>query len=662
MFSPLRNKLMFWFLIFTAISILFMGVTWFGIKQEKQYREVIDRIGEYEKTFYKDINVVNNYLLYETADTIYFSKGKSKYLDQHNIFYTKLRKGFNSLNNLENIDDFTLKKNMDGIIAFLTQYDSIIKTIAQKTYKRGFKDYGYVGDMRDKAHFLERHNKYVDQNLLLNMRRREKDYLIRYERAYIVKFREIGNRLNHSINSNTKIGLTQKEAINEALYQYMMLFDKVIQLDKEIGFHSQNGLSKELHTLTKALKAQFSLLVNKTHQRKNELSKELQGYFLIFALTLVLLSILISLRVSKHITNPLRNLSAYINDFISSDFQPDQDYTPLEDKNEIGRLSRNFYILKQEIVRNIRYFKEKVEERTAEILHQKNEIENQKEEIQSQRDILQKTNNTMEKQKQVLEVQNKNIISIIKYAQRIQSALFADTDAVKDIWHDSFVFIQPKDIVSGDFYFFDSIRPQNSPNKHVFAAIDCTGHGVPGALMSILSYNSLKQTIRELEHTNPLFVVTYMNKFIHDALHSRQRNSNLHDGLDMAYVVFEPESMKLEFIGIHMPLYIIRNEELIEYKGSKIMLGNEPEIPHTISKHTINLQKGDMVYMFSDGYADQFGGASGKKFKKKQFKQLLKAISDESIDKQKMELKETFEDWRGTIDQVDDVLVMGFRV
>lgn len=320
MFSPLRNKLLFWFLIFTAISILFMGVTWFGINQEKQYREIINRIMEYEKIFYKDINVVNNYLLYETADTLYFSKGKSKYLDQHNHFYTKLKKGFYSLNNLENINDFTLRNDLDGIITLLVQYDSIIKNIAQKTYKRGFKDYGYVGNMRDKAHFLEKHNKYVDQNLLLNMRRREKDYLIRYERTYIVKFREIGNQLNHSINSNTKIDQTQKEALNEALYQYMMQFDKIIQLDKEIGFHSQNGLSKELHTLTKALKTQFSLLVTKTQQRKNELSKELQGYFLIFALTLVLLSILISFGVSKHITTPLRNLSAYINDFISSDF------------------------------------------------------------------------------------------------------------------------------------------------------------------------------------------------------------------------------------------------------------------------------------------------------------------------------------------------------
>ncbi len=639
-----------------------MGVTWYGIKQEKYYREVIDRIGEYEKTFYKDINAVNNYLYYETSDTAYFSMGKSKYLHQHRTFLDQLKIGFSSLYDLEQINYFELIKNLDAINDKLKHYDSVIDIIAQKTYKRGFKDYGYVGEMRVKAHFLEKHKHFVDQTLLLNMRRREKDYFIRYEGAYVIQFREIGNRLNHSINSNAQIDVAQRKELNEALFNYMNLFDKIVQLDKEIGSHTNKGLTKEFHKLKNNLKTQFSLLVDKTHQRKDELSKQLQGYFFIFALLLILLSILVSFLVSKKITNPLRNLSNYINDFISTDFQPNYDYAPLEDKNEIGRLSRNFYILKQEIESNIKYFKEKVEERTAEILLQKNEIENQKEEIQVQRDILQRTNNTMEKQKHVLEVQNKNIISSIKYAQRIQSALFADTAAIKSIWNDAFVFIQPKDIVSGDFYFFDTIKTQQNSNKHIFAAIDCTGHGVPGALMSILSFNSLKQTIRELKHTNPLFVATYMNKFIYEALHSKQRNQNVQDGLDMSYVAFEPEKMQLEFIGIYLPLYIIREGNLMEFKGNNIMLGSEPDIPHTLSKETIDLKKGDMVYLFSDGYADQFGGASGKKFKRKQFKKLLQAISEESIDNQRLEIKETFEDWRGSFDQVDDVLVMGFRV
>lgn len=662
MFSPLRNKLLLWFLIFTSISILFMVVTWYGIKQEKHYRKVIDRIGEYEKMLYKDINAVNNYLYFETSDTAYFSTGKSKYLHQHELLLGKLQTGFSDLYHLEDINHFTLQKNLDAIKNKLHHYDSIVQKIAKKTFQRGFKDYGYVGQMRDYAHFLEKYKHYVDQPLLLNMRRREKDYFLRYEKAYVVQFRENGNLLNHSINSNQEMSLSLKRKLNDALFNYMNLFDRVVYLDKEIGAQSQKGLTLEFHKTKNNLKTHFSLLVDKTYQRKNELSDQLQGYFLIFGIIMILLSIIASFLVSKMITNPLRSLSAYINDFIASDFQPAHDYDPLQDKNEIGRLSRNFYILKQEIESNIKYFKEKVEERTAEILHQKDKIEHQKEEIRVQRDILQRTNTTMEKQKEVLEVQNKNIISSIKYAQRIQKALFADTETIKNVWKEAFVFIQPKDIVSGDFYYVDIVKNENNSNKHVFAAIDCTGHGVPGALMSILSYNSLKQTIRELKHTNPLFVVTYMNKFIYDALHNNRTSHYLQDGLDMAYVVFEPDKMQIEFVGVYMPLYIIRNGELLEFKGKKVMLGSEPELPHILSKETIQVEKGDMVYMFSDGYADQFGGASGKKFKKKQFKQLLQAIADDSVDNQRQELKETFEDWRGTFDQLDDVLVMGFRV
>jgi methyl-accepting chemotaxis protein len=202
----------------------------------------------------------------------------------------------------------------------------------------------------------------------------------------------------------------------------MNIFDKIVQLDNEIGAHSHTGLTLQYFKAKNNLQNYFGVIVNQTTKRKEQLSSQLQLYFIIVSIIMILISIGASILISKKITEPLRRLSAYIHDFISR-FQPKNDYTPLDDNNEVGRLSRNFYILKQEIEDNIQYFKEKVEERTAEILHQKNEIENQKEEIKLQRDILQRTNHTIEKQKEVLEVQNKNIISSIKYAQRIQDAL-----------------------------------------------------------------------------------------------------------------------------------------------------------------------------------------------------------------------------------------------
>ena len=660
MFSPLRNKLLGWFLIFTSLSIFFMLAIWFSVNREKQYREVLTLIGKYEKLFYKDINAVDNFLYFEASDTLFYIKGGSENLIKHKQFQESLITGFDKLNNLDKIKRFPLNQKIVSLKKKLHNYDSIISLISTKTFYRGFKDYGLVGKMRQHAHLLEEYEKYVDQRLLLNMRRREKDYFLRFEKAYVVLFREIGNKLNHSINSNPSTTLEKRKILNNALYNYMNIFDKIVQLDQEIGAHSHTGLALDYVKAKNNLQNYFGVIVNQTTERKEQLSNQLQFYFITISFIMILISIIASIFISKKITDPLRDLSKYINEFIKTDFRPTQDYRPLGDKNEVGRLSRNFYILKQEIEDNIQYFQEKVNARTAEIMHQKTEIENQKEEIRVQRDVLQKTNSTIVKQKEVLEVQNKNIISSIKYAERIQSALLANIDSIKQIWEESFVFIQPKDIVSGDFYFIDSVR-KPSCDQIVFTAIDCTGHGVPGALMSILSYNSLKQTIKEFKHTNPLFVVSYMNKFIYEALHNNA-SSNVQDGLDMAYVVFTPEKEEIEFIGIQMPLYIIRKGEIIEYKGSKMMLGYEPEIPKRVTKEIIKVEKGDMVYLFSDGYADQFGGASGKKFKKKQFKQLLKAIAEDSVTNQRQVLSENFEDWRGTCDQIDDVLVMGFRV
>jgi hypothetical protein len=154
---------------------------------------VLTLIGEYEKLFYKDINAVDNFLYFETSDTLFYINGKSEYLIKHEEIHDSLRSGFRKLNNLDKIKRFPVSSKIAKLKQKLTSYDSIVGLITGKTYRRGFKDYGLVGRMRQHAHLLEEYDNYVDQRLLLNMRRREKDYFLRYEKAYVTQFREIGN-------------------------------------------------------------------------------------------------------------------------------------------------------------------------------------------------------------------------------------------------------------------------------------------------------------------------------------------------------------------------------------------------------------------------------------------------------------------------------------
>lgn len=253
-----------------------------------------------------------------------------------------------------------------------------------------------------------------------------------------------------------------------------------------------------------------------------------------------------------------------------------------------------------------------------------------------------------------LEEKNQEILDSINYAKRIQSAILPETDYFHKNLKDSFILYKPKDIVAGDFYWMEVIKDQV-----LYATADCTGHGVPGAMVSVVCSNSLNQSVKELETTNPAKILEMTRSLVKD--HFNSKDENVRDGMDITLCVLNSKTNTIQFTGANNPLYIIRNGDLIEIKGDKQPVGNHiKEVPFTL--HTYQLEKNDVVYTFSDGYVDQFGGPKGKKFMRKQFKELLIKISSLSLDKQKDILDQTFEQWKGDLDQIDDVCVIGVRI
>ncbi|MCK5170796.1 MAG: SpoIIE family protein phosphatase, partial [Bacteroidales bacterium] len=225
---------------------------------------------------------------------------------------------------------------------------------------------------------------------------------------------------------------------------------------------------------------------------------------------------------------------------------------------------------------------------------------------------------------------------------------------------DTFIFFRPKDIVSGDFYWIETID-----NKEMIAAVDCTGHGVPGAFLSLLGHGMLTKIVREYGILEPAKILDQLDIEIINALHQKDVEGDLvvNDGMDLALICYNKDTQILEYAGGYNPLIMIRNGELEEIKADRFPIGMSSA--HEAKKFTnqeIKVEKGDAFYIFSDGYADQFGGEDNKKFKTGKLKNLLVSIQNKSMEEQKTILNQTLEEWRGEYEQIDDILLIGVRI
>jgi PAS domain S-box-containing protein len=273
-------------------------------------------------------------------------------------------------------------------------------------------------------------------------------------------------------------------------------------------------------------------------------------------------------------------------------------------------------------------------------------------------DEIKERTKEIEKQKIVLEDKNLKITDSINYALRIQQAILPSQQMLSDILPDSFILFQPKDIVSGDFYWAHAI------NQHqiLFAAVDCTGHGVPGAFMSIMGYNLLEQIVKEQKIQEPAAVLNELSESVIRSLKQTAQIGSIKEGMDIALCKIDYRTLELEYSGAHNPLTIVRNNQLIETKADNKAIGISHTNIESFTNHTIQLEKGDCIYIFSDGYADQKGGEHNQKFFYKPFKQLLIDINNKTMKEQEKELYTAINSWKGEREQIDDILVIGVRI
>jgi serine phosphatase RsbU (regulator of sigma subunit) len=291
---------------------------------------------------------------------------------------------------------------------------------------------------------------------------------------------------------------------------------------------------------------------------------------------------------------------------------------------EIAELSSNFNHMVEELQESYRGLEDKVKERTKEIEHQK----------------------------EIIEEKQKEIVDSINYAKRIQYSLLAHKDFLEEELHEHFVFFHPKDIVSGDFYWATKVGA-----KFYIAACDSTGHGVPGAFMSLLNIGYLTEAIKEKGIEKPNEVLNFVRQRLIDNISKEGQK----DGFDGILLCIDQQTSKLSYAAANNAPVIISGGNYIELEADRMPVGMG-ERKEDFKLHEINYEKGDVLYLYTDGYADQFGGPKGKKYKYRPLNEMLQKISVDKMEVQRATLANEFENWRGELEQVDDVLIIGIRL
>jgi phosphoserine phosphatase RsbU/P len=353
---------------------------------------------------------------------------------------------------------------------------------------------------------------------------------------------------------------------------------------------------------------------------------EAKRFILIFIITMFVLTLVIY-RKTKVITLPIKNLVENVNRITSGNLRERAEVTG---NNEITKLSEKFNMMIAQLESYYYELEEKVRERTLRIEKQKEEIEEQK----------------------------KHIMDSIYYARRIQNAILPSTDIIDKYLKNYFILYLPKDIVSGDFYWIHDVD-----GLFMMAAVDCTGHGVPGAFMSIVGFNQLNYAVNVKKARNAATILDELNQGVISTLNERKCESSIKDGMDMALCIFDFAAKKVEYSGANNPLLHIKDGQVTKYKADRFPIGAfEGDEPQKFRNCEIQLSGGDCIYLASDGYADQFGGPDNKKFMFKRFEELLLEIHDFPMDLQKELLQKRLDEWRGNNEQVDDILVIGIKI
>jgi serine phosphatase RsbU (regulator of sigma subunit)/CHASE3 domain sensor protein len=674
----IKGKLFLSFILVCSFAFLFSLISIWVFNKRNKISELLNELDEIHLLTMEEYKLQQDYLLYESINQNYFRTGNSTKLIQQKHVFEKLIRRTNLLNAQETSKELFEPTFFNAFILEQNLYQQIFASLTENVKKRGFKDFGLEGEMRMFAHELMKIQALNQVNVLM-LRRHEKDFIIRKEERYYQQFNALIKKVKKEVDQNSSLPLFQKLRIDSIINGYSGAFSAFVKTEWEL-----NGNLTKLG-LTNSLWNQHNKLINLLKEQKKlaaitelKLQQNLMLLATIMVFVIIILSIVFSYHLAHRLSGPVLALNNYIDRFVASKFANIPLIQSEQSKDEISQLSDNFFKMAVEITSYIKFFEEKVKERTAEVNKQHNEIVIQKTKIGQQYEQLVSKTELLEYHQKLLIEKNKNILDSLRYAERIQRALMPSKILFHHIVPDAFIYFQPKDIVSGDFYFTLEM------NENIyFAVADCTGHGVPGAFVSIVGIHAIHRALNEFKLIEPSDILNKVNEIVEKDI-SSYGETIINDGMDIALCKYDKKNKTLSYSGANLPVWIVEQEitedlvlaenfdskklkkkfstsQIREIKGDNQPIGHiQNRTPFT--NHALSFKKGSMLYIFSDGYADQFGGPAGKKYKYTRLRNLLLEINEFPVTQQKQLVKDAFVGWKGDSEQVDDVCVLGIRL
>jgi len=546
------------------------------------------------------------------------------------------------------------------------EYNKIYDELVYLYKLKGFKDYGLEGKMRVFAHDLFNQGDEHIRFSCLILRKHEKDFLLRKDLNYVHLFDREVRALSEYLIENDQFSSEKRRILLNSLYFYHKNFRKLARIESRIGINTKSGFlfssKKNFDSVATLIEDMDNELIKIKEEHKEKLANTT-----LIVLTILIVSLLGAIiALTQLITKSVKNISDSFTKYVNSSFNIEAVSFKKSGIREFNIIYVSFLRMAKEINIFTNFFREKVHERTLEINQQKEEILAQQKQIGEQYKTLLVKNTQLREQRRLLATKNDDILESLRYAKRIQKALQPGAIKFKECFPESFIFSRAKDVVSGDFHLAYKLNGTSgfSENKTVFIASDCTGHGVPGAIMSVLGINILNKVVKELKNTDPGTILTLLDKDIDQVLARGKKTSDIvADGMDIGVFSFNNDTCQLEYSIANFSHYLVRNSEIIQLDTLKSTIGYsffESE-GKRFKTSNIELQKGDCLYLFSDGLQDQFGGPKNKKFKRNNIRELIRKVHNRPMKHQKDIFKAEFKEWKGRLEQTDDVLVMGIR-
>lgn len=619
-----RNKLLAVFLTFSVLSILLAICSTYYFRSKYNLADLTHRLYKLQVYVLEDLRAQSQLFRSDENDLDYFKTHKSELLNKHDLFLDKIQKECISLSRMNE----PLPRNYREQIIDFNKEILLLTSIFYQTelayFKRGFRDYGAEGKMRESAHELERIGE-IPREKLLSLRRHEKDYILRKDTIYIQKLMSEVRELLDSLKRNSPPSQQKRWMLEN----YADQFAQLVKADSVLGFHNNSGLKARWDQQAELLTQKVERLVKSAQIQQKTLSEKYERLYYGFFSAFISISIAGSFWLAKRFTRTINHLNAQMRSFVQSAYTEVTVY-PSKNSDEIGQLAKNFEVMQQDLVDYIHQFQHKVEERTAIIAHQKDELEQM----------------------------NKELLDSIRYAERLQKSILPNDRQLYSQLGRHALYFQPKDMLSGDFYWAQTI--QTDRMHRVFIALaDCTGHGVPGAMMSVLAINSLNEIMTDSIEAQPDFILSKLNQKIIRAL-QKGEETKVMDGLDIGLVMIDFNTNELVYAGASRDLYYQKGNILNRLKGQpESIAGFRVLSTFQYPQTSLSLNEADRFYLFTDGITDQFGGAKGKKFKRIRFVQWLQNTTGVDIELQCNEWSSVMTEWKQDYAQVDDMSFLG---